>query len=78
MFAVHAANAAGDALFLGKADIDAIQWVEFATATEAMDYIDALRSGMRYDEEAGRFLRNRVATIRLIHPLGRARETFTR
>ena len=78
MYAIHAANAAGQALFLGEVSTDAIQWVEFETATQAMNYVDALRSGLRYDEESGRFVRNRVATIRLIHPLGRAREIFAR
>ena len=77
MYRIHAENAAGQALFIGEVSTDAIQWVEFATAGAALTFGESLRSGMRYDEEAGRFLRNRVAKFRLVHPNGHS-EIFTR
>jgi hypothetical protein len=76
-FEVIAYNASGDMLWLNGSDLDVEQAIHIKGVRNVQPFMDSLKCAPRYNHEAGRFTRNRVALI-VIRFSGTAEECWVR
>lgn len=70
IISVYGFNAKGEVLFLGEASWDASNCVYVTTAGDALALMGKSRSAMRYDDDNGVWVRNRIASFRLDYSTG--------